>query len=98
MMTLTCHAQTRMQQRAISELVVDLVLSLGVEAHDYQGAAFYSLQDRKCRRSLARDLRRAADKLESKDGLFAVAGAQGELITVGHQYRRRQRDRSRGGQ
>jgi hypothetical protein len=91
MMTVTRHAQTRMQQRAIGELLVDLVLSLGDETHDYQGGVFYSLQDRKCRRWLARDLRRAADKLESKDGLFAVAGAHGELITVGHQYRRRAR-------
>jgi hypothetical protein len=77
-----------MQQRAMNGVLVELVLSHGEEIHDKNGDIFYCLNDRKRRHRFAHQLRKAADKLEAKDGLFAVESGGGELKTTGHQYRR----------
>lgn len=90
MIASTRHAQARMQQRGITADLVEIVLSMGVPSHDRDGTTFYCLQDRKRRQQLASHLRRVAEKLETQNGLFAVESGNGELITVGHQDRRRQ--------
>ena len=84
----TKHASSRMQQRAIDDVLVGLILNLGKKYSDGKGCTIYGLTDRKQRHRVASALRKKAEKLEKQDGLFAVESKEGALITLGYQDRR----------
>jgi hypothetical protein len=81
------HARVRMQQRGISSAALDCLLEYGSEAHDHDGAVTVFF-DKAARRRLARadsDKRKELDQLRR---LYAVLGGNGEIVTVGHRFRR----------
>ena len=85
-MTLSKHAQTRMQQRGIAAPVIDWLLAYG--EIDYQnGAQLYYFNDRS-RRALRRDVGRRLLRRHEKalDSYLVCAGDQ--IATVGHLYQR----------
>lgn len=85
---LTEHAQERMMQRAVNDVVLDLILELGETYQDYGGATYVLLKNRHARKRIARKLKQAANKLERRDGLFAVEAEDGAIVTVGHAHSR----------
>lgn len=79
---LTDHASTRMQQRAIPPLIIDLLLLYGVEEHDGRGAIrryFDKRTRRQLEHHLGRQIVRRIDDL--LDAYLVEAG--GDIVTVG---------------
>ena len=74
----TRHAQARMQQRAIRADALEELFEHGREVFDHHGHATILYFDKATRLRLGR--RRAT--------LYAVVSADGQVITVGHRYRR----------
>lgn len=89
---LTAHARIRMQQRGIPPCVLDWLIEYGTVIHDHHGGRLRYL-DRAGRRRLLKEegpsaLRRYHEKLDT----YAVESADGEVVTVGHRYRRLRRN------
>ena len=89
---LTAHAAIRMRQRGIDGQALECLLDYGSTVHDHRGGEIL-LFDKRAWKRMERDLdgpllKRAA---ESRT-LYAVRAMDGELVTVGHRYRRVRRD------
>ncbi len=85
---LTRHAQARMQQRGIPVAALACLLDYGRETHDHRGSVVVYF-DKAARRRLAQEaapgLRPALSKITRT---YAVLSDGGEVITVGHRFRR----------
>lgn len=76
------HASTRMQQRGIPPLIVDLLLLYGVEEHDGRGAVRRYF-DKRTRRQLERHLgRQVIRRIDDLWDAYLVE-ADGDIVTVG---------------
>jgi hypothetical protein len=85
---MTAHARARMQQRGIAPDALEHLLAFGREAHDHRGAVLVYF-DKAARRRLAREAGEEARSLLPRvRRLYAVLSAHGEVVTVGHRYRR----------
>lgn len=85
-MHMTDHATKRQQQRAISNLEIELLLMYGKEAHHGNGRVMTYLDKRGYKR-LERDVRRVAQRLERLRNEYLIDAAGEVLVTVGHRYR-----------
>lgn len=85
---LSTHARRRMQQRGITPDALDCLLEYGREAHDHCGHVTLYF-DKAARRRLERDFGAENPKrVEEVRRLYAVLARDGEVVTVGHRYRR----------
>ena len=85
---LTAHARARMRQRAIDAEALEALLDFGREAFDHRGGSVYYL-DKRARKRLERDAgNESRRRLAKLAGLYAVVSGDGEVVTVGHRYRR----------
>lgn len=84
---MTGHALKRQQQRGIPALSIDLVVRFGRSEPTGSGASRYFL-DKAGRRRLQAYAGSMAGLIESQMNVFAIVGADGALITVGHQHKR----------
>jgi hypothetical protein len=89
---LTKHAAVRIRQRGVDAQALECLLAYGSSVHDHRGAEILLFDKRALRR-----LERAADRALLKRAadnraLYAVWSSDGEVVTVGHRYRRFQRD------
>jgi hypothetical protein len=85
---ITEHAATRVRQRGVDPVVLDCLLAYGTPFHDRRGGEVIVFD-----RQALRRLQRAVDpavrrRVEDRRSLYAVRGADGALVTVGHRYRR----------
>ena len=89
-MNFTKHASSRCQQRAISPMLIDLLLQFGSSEKAGSGACkiFFDKADRRRVKAYAGTFARLLD--EHLD-LYAVVGEDGQIITVGHRLERIQR-------
>ena len=85
--SLTIHAMTRSQQRAVPPLMQEWLLQYGAQMHDSRGGIiryFDKAAKRRLERAFGREpVRRMKDKL----GCYLVE-ADGRVITAGHRRRR----------
>ena len=85
---LTQHARTRMQQRGIAAVAVDLLMDYGREAHDHRGCRILCF-DKRSRRRVARELKAELfRRVERYLGTYAVLAEDGAVVTVGHRVTR----------
>ena len=77
---LTPHARVRMQQRGIREAALDALLEYGAARYLHFRGREIVFFDKKAR---------VAERLKRT---YAIVGADGIVITVGHRYRRIPRD------
>lgn len=86
-MNATGHAKTRSQQRAIPEMMVDLLLQFGASENAGSGARkmFFDKTSRRRVKAYAGVL---ADLLDAHMNLYVVAGLDMQVITVGHRLER----------
>ena len=85
---LTSHARARMQQRGIASDALEHLLEFGREAHDHRGAMLVYF-DKAARRRLQHEAGGEARQLLPRvQRLYAVISESGEVVTVGHRYRR----------
>ena len=85
---LSRHARVRMQQRGISRRALDRLLDWGSETHDGQGGTVIHF-DKPARKRAGLALpgcRRP--ELDCLRRLYAVLSSEGDVVTVGHRYRR----------
>ena len=87
----TRHAQVRMQQRGVPSLILAWLLKYGATEHDGHGGHVRYF-DKASKRRIGREagvivLRRMHELFDS----YAVVANDGDVVTVGHRYRRRKR-------
>ena len=87
----TEHARIRMQQRGVPPLIVDWLLQYGASQYDGHGGQIYFF-DKRAKRRIGRDggevvLRRLHELFDS----YAVVSRGGDVVTVGHRYKRTKR-------
>ncbi len=85
---ITQHAAIRMQQRGIREKTLDCLLKFGSRTHSDRGC-FIMFFDKQARKRL----QKIADSnlykyLQSQLDAYAIVTAQGEVLTVGHRFKR----------
>lgn len=85
-MHMTDHAAKRQQQRAISNLEIELLLMYGKEAHHGDGCVMTYLDKRGYKR-LERDVRRVVQKLERLRDEYLIDADGEAIVTLGHRYR-----------
>lgn len=82
------HAVAQMQQRAISETTIDYLIEWGRKAYDHKGAVILFF-DKSSRAQLLRHLgEQRAKQLEHELDAYVVVSTEGQVITVGHRYKR----------
>lgn len=86
-MASTQHAETRMQQRGVSQLAVDLLLQFGAMESCGDGATKFFL-DKAARKKLATYAGSLSGLLLDQLDIYAVVGDGNKLITVGHRLKR----------
>lgn len=83
----TDHARARMQQRGISAAAIDLLLSYGRSSPAHRGAEIVFF-DKSARGLLAKRDPAAAREAARLSRTYAILGADGAVVTVGHRTRR----------
>lgn len=87
-MQLSNHAVAQMRQRAISETTVDYLIEWGRKAYDHRGGVVRNF-DKVSRTQLLRHLgQERAKGLENQLDAYVVVSTGGQVITVGHRYKR----------
>ena len=83
--SLTKHAQTRSQQRGISNKTIDLVLQYGKEFNAGGGSYKYVI----CKKLLKASWIDPSTKKHLVDicGCYVVLSNDGSIVTVGHHYK-----------
>ena len=85
-LTLTTHAQERMNQRGISRETMELIYEYGTDAHDHRGGVRIMVPKKKIA-SLAKKLPSIKRSLEKAKGIYLVVSSlDGAVITAGHRY------------
>ncbi len=82
-MKITQHAQIRSQQRGIAPMVIDLLLKFGSEEPAGNGARKVYF-DKQARRRLNAYAGTAASHLNEFLDIYAVVGANGQIITTSY--------------
>jgi hypothetical protein len=86
-MQLTKHAQTRMQQRGITETVLDLLYTYG--RHVERGSAGAIVHfDKRAREIIRKSTpRKEYARIEQKLNAYIVESSDGSIVAVGYRYR-----------
>jgi hypothetical protein len=85
------HAQVRMQQRGIPPIVVDCLKTMGARAYDHHGGRIRYFDHagwRRLERTWGEEFARKFDRFRDT---YLVETPGGEVMTVGHKFRRIQR-------
>ena len=86
--SLSVHAKTRLQQRAISMPVLDCLLNFGSKVHDHKGAEILFF-DRRARDRVRLAVGEKQFKcVQAKINSYAVVAVDGWVLTVGHRTKR----------
>lgn len=81
------HAAARLQQRAISPLLVDLLLEFGASVPSGDGTSKYYF-DKSAKRRVKAYAGPIARVLDEHLDVYAVVTDDAKVITVGHRYER----------
>lgn len=86
---LSRHAAVRMQQRGISDSVINLLLQFGSRRYDHQGAQIVFFDHRAKRRCCNVQGKDGLRQIERYSDVYLVSAVDdGELITIGHRSKR----------
>lgn len=87
-MQLSNHAVAQMRHRAISETTVDYLIEWGRKAYDHRGGIVRYF-DKASRSQLLRHIGEdRAKELKNQLDAYLVVSTAGQIITVGHRYKR----------
>lgn len=86
-MHLSKHAESRMHQRAIPGLVIDLVLKFGTSEPAGNGAEKLYL-DKRARRKVMSFAGPLAGAIEPHLDVYVLVGTDGHVITTAHRLKR----------
>jgi hypothetical protein len=77
-----------MQQRGIPESVVNVLIEYGSRRYDHQGAQILFFDHRAKRRYCESKGSDGMRKIEKYSDVCLVRSIDGELVTIGHRYKR----------
>lgn len=83
MAILTNHAHKRCQQRGISQSVIDIIISKGVEVDEDNEAITLALS-KKDKKRVLKELKQCIHTLEKEP--YIVLGNNGSVITTAHKF------------
>jgi hypothetical protein len=83
---LSDHAHIRMQQRAIPEKFIPLILEYGEGKFVGSGCQEWRLNNRVIKK-LRKDLKAILNQLDSLSNAYVIEGKDGSIVTLGHKYR-----------
>lgn len=82
------HAVAQMQQRAISESMIDYLIEWGRKAYDHKGGVILYF-DKSLRAQWLRHVgEQRAKQFAHELDAYVVVSTSGQVITVGHRYKR----------
>lgn len=85
--TVTHHAQARLQQRGVDPRVVELLMEYGESMYSH-GCRVFHFCSHKAKSRLRSSLPESEWKgVERKLNSYAVVSAEGDLVTVGRRYK-----------
>lgn len=94
LLSLTSHAEVRMQQRGVERELLECLLKYGEREYDHKGCEIVFLTD-SCLDAIARyESHPLWIRMVAARSLYAVVDTDGCVVTAGHRYRRVQRDLS----
>lgn len=94
LLSLTAHAEVRMQQRGVERELLECLLEYGEREYDHKGCEIVFLTD-SCLDAIARyESHPLWVRMVAARSLYAVVDTDGCVVTAGHRYRRVQRDLS----
>lgn len=94
LLSLTSHAEVRMQQRGVERELLECLLKYGEREYDHKGCEIVFLTD-SCLDAIARyESHPLWVRMVAARSLYAVVDTDGCVVTAGHRYRRVQRDLS----
>lgn len=79
------HARTRCQQRAVTELMLQLLREYGETEHVGNGCRKRSLT-RQAKKRVRRQLQATLSHYDSLADTYLVESDDGQIVTVGHRY------------
>ena len=82
------HSRKRAAQRAIPDIVLDVLLERG-EMDEQKGGTSLIELNRRERKALVKSLKKLLRALTNDASPYAVMADNGHIITVGHHYRPR---------
>lgn len=94
MLALSLHAEVRMQQRGVERELLECLLEYGACQYDHKGCEIVFLTD-DCLDAIARyESHHLWVRMAAARSVYAVVDTDGCVVTMGHRYRRVQRDLS----
>lgn len=94
MLSLTAHAEVRMQQRGVERELLECLLEYGARQYDHKGCEIVFVTDG-CLDAIARhESQHLWERMVAARCVYAVVNADGCVVTMGHRYRRVLRDLS----
>jgi hypothetical protein len=78
------HAQQRLKQRGIPELMLNLLVQYGRDEYQKGGTTVWRLS-RKAAKRLRQDLKEVLGRLDALADTYFVEATDGTVITAGHQ-------------
>lgn len=85
-MSLSSHAQKRLQQRGIPESFVDVLMDYGVTKHIRHGAEVVYLRSKE--RRMLRSCLAGGDLPRHFQNTYLIVSTDGQIITAGHRNTR----------
>jgi len=89
---LTQHAAVRMQQRGVDNLALECLLAYGSSVYDHRGGEILLFDKRAWKRLESSIDRTLLRRVSDSRAIYAVCSCDGDLVTVGHRYRRVRRN------
>lgn len=87
-MQMTNHAAAQMKQRAISGTTIEYLVEWGRKAYDHRGSVIHYF-DKASRFKLRKHIGQIrAKEFENQLDAYAVISIDGQVITVGHRFKR----------
>jgi len=93
-LSLTSHAQIRVQQRGVDREVLDCLFLYGRHEFDHFGCEILYFDEVGLNRLARSEPRHLWVKAIESRSLYAVVNSDGVVVTTGHRYRRVLRERS----
>jgi hypothetical protein len=94
MLSLSAHAEVRMQQRGVERELLECLLEYGARQYDHKGCEVVFLTD-DCLDAIARhESHHLLVRMAAARSIYAVVDVDGSVVTTGHRYRRVLRDLS----
>lgn len=94
MLSLSVHAEVRMQQRGVERELLECLLEYGARQYDHKGCEIVFLTEDSMDAIARYESHHLLVRMAAARSIYAVVDVDGCVVTAGHRFRRVQRDMS----